>query len=62
MERRQTVQLMGIVNKLYCERLLLVQRTVHYEGACAARTRRATVLAKEKARLNEVGYRISSAQ
>ena len=50
---------MGIVDRLY---LVLVRRTVHYEGAWAARTGRATVLAKESARLNEVDNRISSAQ
>ena len=38
----KTVQLMGIVDRLYCERLVLVRRIVYYEGAWAARTGRAT--------------------
>ena len=37
-QRWKTVQPMGIEDRLYCERLVLVRRIVHYEGAWGART------------------------
>lgn len=46
LERWQTAQLVGIADNLYCVRLVLVQCIVHYEGAWASWTGRATVLAK----------------
>ena len=61
-ERWKTVQLMGIMGRLYSERLGLVRHIVADAEAWTAWNGRAVMFTRARARLKEVDFQISSAQ
>ena len=61
-ERWKTVKLMGIVVRLYSERLVLVRHIVAGEEAWTAWNGRVIVFTRERVQLNELNFDISSAQ
>ena len=54
--------MIGIVDRLYSERRVLVRHIVFGEGVWAVRTGRVVMFAREQAQVNEVDLWISCAQ